>query len=95
MHANNHPRIMKSSIIGAFDAKNRFSELLEKASHGEETIVTKHGRPVARIVPFEDNERAADEVLASIAGTRRKIARNGGFLHNGETWKGLAREGLR
>lgn len=37
--------------MGAFEAKNRFSELLERVSHGVEVTITKHEHPVARLVP--------------------------------------------
>ena len=39
--------------IGAFEAKTKFSELLERVSEGAEITITKHERPVARLVPFE------------------------------------------
>ena len=39
------------SSIGAFAAKNRFSELLERVSRGGEVTITKHERPVAKLVP--------------------------------------------
>lgn len=38
--------------IGSFDAKNRLSELLTKAERGEEIIITRRGKPVAKLVPF-------------------------------------------
>ena len=38
--------------IGSFDAKNRFSELLAKAERGDEIIITRRGRPVAKLVPL-------------------------------------------
>jgi prevent-host-death family protein len=43
---------MKTRIveIGAFEAKNRFSELLEQVQRGAEITITKHDRPVARLV---------------------------------------------
>ena len=44
--------------IGAFEAKNRLSELLDAAENGEEVMITKHGRPVARLVPVEKFDRA-------------------------------------
>lgn len=37
--------------VGAFDAKTRLSELLDRAANGEVIEITKHGRPVARLVP--------------------------------------------
>lgn len=36
---------------GAFHAKTHFSELLEQVEKGEQIIITKHGHPVARLVP--------------------------------------------
>ena len=40
--------------ITARDANQRFSELLSKVeTEGQGFVVTKHGRPVARIVPVE------------------------------------------
>jgi len=37
--------------IGAFEAKNRLSELLQRVENGEEVTITRHGKPVARLVP--------------------------------------------
>jgi len=37
--------------IGVFEARNRFSELIEAAERGEEIMVLRRGKPVARIVP--------------------------------------------
>jgi len=86
---------MKSATMGAFDAKNHFSELLEKALHGKETVVTKHGRPIAKIVPFREDDRPTEEVFDRIAQTRAKIAQRGGIREKGESWKELARKNLR
>jgi prevent-host-death family protein len=41
----------QSNVVGAYDAKTRFSELLDRAAAGEEITITKHGTPVARLVP--------------------------------------------
>jgi len=38
--------------VGAYDAKTHFSELLEKVEAGEEITITRHGTPVARLVPM-------------------------------------------
>jgi prevent-host-death family protein len=86
---------MEKSTIGAFDAKNHFSELLDRALHGGETIVTKHGKPIAKIVPFLEESLELTDVLSSIAVTRDKVLERGGVLKEGESWKELAREGLR
>lgn len=37
--------------VGAFEAKTHFSQLLERVERGEEILITRRGRPVARLVP--------------------------------------------
>jgi prevent-host-death family protein len=37
--------------IGAFEAKNKLGMLLDRVEQGEEIIITRHGKPVARLVP--------------------------------------------
>ena len=42
--------------IGAFDAKTHLSELLQRVERGEEITITRHGKPVARLVPAVDRQ---------------------------------------
>jgi prevent-host-death family protein len=37
--------------IGAFEAKNTLGTLLDLVQGGEEIVITRHGKPVARLVP--------------------------------------------
>jgi prevent-host-death family protein len=37
--------------VGAFEAKNILSALLDRVEQGEEIVITRHGKPVARLVP--------------------------------------------
>lgn len=37
--------------IGAFQAKNTLGTLLDRVERGEEIVITRHGKPVARLVP--------------------------------------------
>lgn len=37
--------------IGSFEAKTHLSQLLERVAGGEEFTITRHGKPVARLVP--------------------------------------------
>ncbi len=58
--------------IGAFEAKNTFGALLDRVEHGEEIVITRHGRPVARLVPNvggidQEQARAAVERLRTRA----------------------------
>ena len=54
--------------VGAFEAKTHLSSLLEKVSHGEEILITKHGKPIARLVPADDVDR--DKVAEAVEGIR-------------------------
>jgi prevent-host-death family protein len=46
-----------SLTVGAFEAKTKFSELLERVTKGAEITITKHEKPVAKLVPFEKPSR--------------------------------------
>lgn len=37
--------------VGAFEAKTHLSALLGRVEEGETVLITKHGKPVARIIP--------------------------------------------
>lgn len=39
------------SEVGAFEAKNTLSALLDRVAQGEEIVITRHGKPVARLIP--------------------------------------------
>jgi prevent-host-death family protein len=42
------------TIFNIHDAKTHFSKLLERVLSGEEVVIAKAGKPVARLLPFED-----------------------------------------
>jgi prevent-host-death family protein len=61
--------------IGSFEAKNRLSELLERAERGEEVIITRRGRPVAKLVPAThdaDRQRRSEMAAERILQRARK-----------------------
>jgi prevent-host-death family protein len=37
--------------VGAFEAKTHFSQLLDRVANGERVTITRHGEPVAQLVP--------------------------------------------
>jgi prevent-host-death family protein len=74
---------------GAFEAKTHLSALLDKVAAGEEVVITKHGRPVARLIPADQATR--NDVDATIAQLR--ALRAGARLGTG--WKVLRDEGRR
>ena len=56
--------------VSAADANRRFSELLRTVKRGRSVLVTSHGRPVARIVPVEDDRTMARARSALFARLR-------------------------
>ena len=61
--------------VTAFEAKTRFGQLLARVARGEEVVITKHDKPVARLVP--EGPRNMNAIRKSVAGLRelrRQIA---------------------
>jgi prevent-host-death family protein len=52
----------RTTDFAVTDAKARFSELLARAESGEEIVIHRHGKPVARLVPAKPS-LSADERL--------------------------------
>jgi prevent-host-death family protein len=66
----------KSSIsppgqVGAFEAKNSLGSLLDRVERGEEIVITRHGRAVARLVP-DTGYPDQDRVQAAFEGLRER-----------------------
>ena len=56
--------------VGAFEAKTNLSAHLERVAQGESIRITRHGKPIARIVP-DDHENAHPDLEEVIAAIRR------------------------
>jgi len=60
--------------VGAYEAKTHLPALLERVARGEQITITKHGRPIARLVPIgrpgPDRRREAVERLKEFAKGR-------------------------
>ena len=54
--------------VTAFEAKTRFGELLDRVADGEEVVITRHDKPVARLVP--EGAQPLDEVRRAVDGLR-------------------------
>ena len=55
--------------VAVYEAKSKLSELLDKVCAGKEVVITRHGEPIARLVPVNapaapDRARAVREVRA-------------------------------
>ena len=76
--------------VGAYKAKTRFSELLVDVANGETVVVTKHGVPVAHIVPVR---KSLADATPAIDDWRRYRREHNITLGVGITIRELIEEG--
>jgi len=79
------------SSVGSYDAKTHLPELLRRAEAGERITITRHGRPIARLVPYEEDEAVA---ASTVVRSLRAFAR-GRRLGDDLTVRALIDEGRR
>jgi prevent-host-death family protein len=62
--------------VQASEAKTHLPQLLDAVEHGETIIITRHGRPIARLVPDEDQRRAQRQAaIATIKALRKRVGK--------------------
>jgi prevent-host-death family protein len=66
--------------VGAFEAKTHLSHLLDQVERGETVVITRHGKPVARLVPMTGS--STDDRRRAIAQLKE--------LRKGQTLDGLS-----
>ena len=76
--------------IGAFEAKTHLAELLDRVERGEEVLITRRGRPVARLCPVLD----AASAQAATAVAHLRVLRQDTTL-GGLDWRELRDMGRR
>ncbi len=61
--------------VGAFEAKNTLGALLDRVEQGEEIVITRHGKPVARLAPCVTtfDQETAKAALARIRDRARAL----------------------
>jgi prevent-host-death family protein len=57
--------------VSAADANRRFSALLRTVRKGRSVVVTSHRKPVAKIIPVVDDERAAERARSTLLARLR------------------------
>lgn len=76
--------------VGVLEAKTHLSALLERAERGESIAITRHGRPVARLVPAADAAAVADaRSQRAAAAERLKVFADGRTLGEGPSVRDL------
>jgi prevent-host-death family protein len=76
--------------VGSFDAKTNFSALLQRVERGEQIVITRRGKPVARLMPIAKST----EGKVSAAMARLRELRKGTTL-GGLSWKELRDAGRK
>jgi len=86
--------------VGAYEAKTHLADLLERVQRGERFVITKHGRPVAELVPTSAvDAQAVQSAMAEVVQARAWLRRRGltlkSILAPGESLRDLTHEGHR
>ncbi len=64
------------TTVGAYEAKTHLPALLAKVERGETVTITRHGRPVAKLVPV-DVVRPVFEVFVEMDALRQGVTTGG------------------
>lgn len=80
------------TTVGIFEAKNRLSELVERAARGEEIVITRRGEHVARLMPPQAPDALGQ---ARSLAMRIRMSRAGQTLGDGVAIRDLIEEGRR
>jgi prevent-host-death family protein len=75
--------------VGVYEAKTQLCRLLGEVEQGETITITRHGRPVARLVPVRGRQRSVQEAIAAIREFQK------GHRLDGPTVRQLIEEGRR
>ena len=81
------------SSVGSFEAKTHLPALLDRVAKGERITITKHGKPVAQLVPVEPADKP--DVKSIVQEMRAYRDRHGPKLGDDLTIRDLIEEGRR
>jgi prevent-host-death family protein len=79
-----------TKTVGAYEAKTTLPALLEFVARGREVVITRHERPLARLIPVTAITSAKKDVFARIRKLRSRLS-----LPKGETARDLIEAGRR
>jgi len=77
--------------VGSYEAKTHLPRLLDRVERGELITITRHGKPVARLVPVQEFDR--QQIANAVEGIKQ--LRKGNRLGDGLTVRQLIEEGRR
>jgi prevent-host-death family protein len=74
----NHIPSQAVASVGAYDAKVKLAELLDRVERGEQIVITRHGKPIARLIPEAAHDVAkAKAAVARLGEIRKELAAQG------------------
>ena len=73
--------------VGVLEGKNRFSEIVEAAEHGQAVTITRRGEPVAKLVGLESSANRIARGLAALDEMRIVSERIRARLDRDVTWE--------
>ena len=77
--------------VGIYEAKTQLPRLIDEVVEGGTVVITRHGKPVARLVPIERPKRNIDEIIAGFREIRERTLPD----PDGLSLKDLINEGRR
>ncbi len=85
----------KLDSYGAFEAKTKFSELLEQVNQGAEIVITRHEKPIARLIPYERlSTRSVEDLFERFADFGARFGMGKG-KHKKLSFRELINEGRK
>lgn len=63
--------------VGVYDAKTHLASLLEEVERGETITITRHGRPIAELVPLRGPQRTGEDYVRVFRELRRGVRLDG------------------
>ncbi len=86
--------------VGAYEAKTHLPKLLDRVKKGERFVITRHGQPVAELVPISGSDperakKAIDDLKELRTALKQRGVRLKDLLGKGESIRDLAHKGHR
>jgi prevent-host-death family protein len=64
------------NTIAFYEARTRFSELLDQVGRGQTILITRHGKPAAMLTPPHDKKQDVKEVIAELRAYSKRQRRS-------------------
>ncbi len=65
---------LKDNTVSSFDAKTHLSQLLQEVEKGQSITITRRGKPIARLVPAQqETDLSVDQIVADLGAIRNSV----------------------